>query len=219
MFYTPIKSVVSRRSEAFTLIEMVAVIAILVTLMTASVSLLNGTGTQARRAATETFISLVEQARTSAITYQSTVVLAIIEPTDLPDGEDRCRVGIFKIKEWTDDPGSLEGILLNRWQALHRGVILMSGEVSDIPNLMDSPKITLTYGGAKQLAVSAHVLAFHSYGGLQYPQGSTSVIARLAEGGYRNGIAAPNHQGTDKTIPENLLKIGRVTGRPYRIDR
>ena len=44
----------------FSLIEMVAVIAILVVLMTAGVSLLNGTGAQSRRAGTDMLSGLID---------------------------------------------------------------------------------------------------------------------------------------------------------------
>ncbi len=197
---------------------MVAVIAILLILMTASVSLLNGTGTQARKAATDTFIGWVEQARARAITTRCDVVLAIIDPADLPNGDDRCRVGMFRVKEWSNNPAILEGELANRWQALNRGVILNGGDLGELANPIDQSKITITYGRAKNLTVKAHVIAFNSRGGLHYPLGSTSIIVRLAEGGYRNGTAAPNQRGPNKTVSENLLKIGRVTARPYRID-
>ena len=219
MIFSKKKPAFAYHLAAFSLIEVVAVIAVLVTLMTASVSLLNNTGTQARKAATDTFIGLVEQTRTRAITSRCNVVLAIIAPADLPNGDDRCRVGMFKVKEWPANSTLLEGELSNRWQALNRGVILNGGDLGGLANPIDQSKITITYGGAKKLTVSAHVIAFNSRGGLHYPFGSTSIIVRLAEGGYRNGIATPNQRGPTKTVSENLLKIGRVTARPYRIDR
>lgn len=197
---------------------MVAVIAILMILTTAGVSLINGTGIQARKAATETVITLIEQARTRAITSKSYVALAIIDPVDLPNAEDRCRIGIFNIKEWTTTSTVLEGDLSNRWQALNRGVILVSGTVTGLGNPMDPPKIAIHYGGAKNLTVMAHVIAFNARGGLHYPFGSTSIILRLAEGRYHNGTATPHRHGRAKAISENLVKIGRVIARPYRID-
>lgn len=47
---------------------MSVVIAILLILMTAGVSLMNGTGAQARRAGTDMLTGMIEQARTTAIT-------------------------------------------------------------------------------------------------------------------------------------------------------
>ena len=215
---SPSKPAASCRTAAFSLIEMMAVIAILVILMTAGINLISGTGFQTRKVAAETLIALVEQARTRAITSKSYTLLAIIEPADLPNSEDRCRVGIFQIKEWPPAPAVLEGELPNHWLALNRGVILISGEVSGMTNPMDLPKIAIHYGGEKNLTVMAHVIGFNSRGGLHYPLGSASIIVRLAEGGYHLGIATPHRQGQAKVISENLLKIGRVAARPYRID-
>ena len=215
--YFPKKTAILRRPVAFTLIEMMVVMAIIGILVTASISLLNGNGTQARRDATNTLVGLVEQSRTRAVTGKYHVMLAIIAPTDLPNGDDRCRVGMFQVKKWTSDT-TLEGELFSRWRSLSRGIILIPGEVNGIANPLDQPKVTIHYGGPKNLTVRAHLIAFNPCGGLHYPPGSTPIIVRLAEGGYRNGTATPNRRGPNNAISENLLKIGRVTARPYPID-
>ncbi len=214
---SPPPSKLPSAQAAFSLIEMVAVIAILVALMTAGVSLLNGTGSQSRKAGTDMLSGLIEQARTTAITSRSYVVLAIAEPGDLPSGDERCRLGLFKVdEEWSDaskTPSPLKCTLLSRWQTLHTGIVL-------IPDALTSTEITLAYGGSKNLSVKVHAIAFNSRGGLHYPAGSTPITVRIAEGGYRGSppIATPNKRGPDKKISENRLKIGRVTARPYRID-
>lgn len=200
---------------------MVTVIAILVILMTAGVSLLNGTGVQSRKAATDTLSGLIEQARTSAITSRSYVILAIAEPGDLPSADERCRIGLFRVDEWPETPTAplaLKGVLLSRWQTLNTGIVLIGGAVDGVDNPLDQPQINLSYGGTKNLSVQVHAIAFNSRGGLHYPSGSTPIAIRLAEGAYRKGGAAPNRRGDAKTISENRLKIGRVTARPYRID-
>jgi prepilin-type N-terminal cleavage/methylation domain-containing protein len=209
--------------RAFSLIEMMVVIAILVTLMTAGVSLLNGTGAQSRKTGTDMLTGLIEQARTTAITSRSYVVLAIAEPGDLPASDERCRIGLFKVNEvWPDaaaTPSPLKCTLLNRWQTLNTGILLIPGDVAKLPNPLDEKsEITISYGGTKNLSVKVHAIAFNSRGGLHYPAGSTPVAIRIAEGGYRGGKATPNERGSEKSIAENRLKIGRVTARPYRID-
>ena len=215
----PPKFRISRVQPAFSLIEMVAVIAILVTLMTAGVSLLNGTGVQSRKAGTDLLTGLIEQARTKAITSRSHVILAIAEPGDLPAGDERCRIGLFQVnEEWPDaskTPSSLKCTLLNRWQTLNTGIALIPKQADGLTNPLDVSEITLTYGGTKNLSVKVHAIAFNSRGGLHYPAGSAPIAIRLAEGGYRGKppVATPN-----KPVAENRLKIGRVTARPYRID-
>lgn len=199
---------------------MVAVIAILVTLMTAGVSLLNGTGAQSRRTGTDLMAGLIEQARTKAITSRSYVILAIAEPGDLPAGDERCRIGLFSV-EGSEAPASLDNanvVLLNRWQMLNTGVVLIPGSVDGVENPLDLPELTLKYGGAKNLSVRVHAIAFNPRGGLHHPLGSTPVALRIAEGNYRGGIATPYAVGPQKAVTENRLKIGRVTARPYRLD-
>ncbi len=214
----------------FSLIEMMAVIAILVALMTAGVSLLNGTGAQSRKAGSDLLTGLIEQARTTAITSRSYVVLAIAEPGDLAGGDERCKIGLFKVAEWPEAasaPLTLNGVLVSRWQTLNTGIVLYGGDVKEtdfagkgVINPMDQPELLIAYGGTKNLSVKVHAIAFNSRGGLHYPVGQTPIGLRLAEGGYRGSPlkATANMRGSQKTISENRLKIGRVTARPYRID-
>jgi prepilin-type N-terminal cleavage/methylation domain-containing protein len=210
--------------RAFTLIEMVTVIAILVTLMAAGVRLLNGTGSQSRKAGTDMLSGLIEQARTKAITSRSLVLLAIAEPGDLPAGDERCRVGLFSVAvdQWPDlssaPATAVKGVLLSRWQTLNTGLVMLGGEVDGVANPLDQQEITITYGGSKNLSVKVHAIAFNSRGGLHHPPGSTPIVVRIAEGAYRGGKASANMRGAQKAISENRLKIGRVTARPYRFD-
>lgn len=205
---------------------MVTVIAILVALMTAGVGLLSGTGAQSRKAGTDLLSGLIEQARTKAITSRSNVLLVVAEPGSLPSQDERCRIGMFKVADnWLDNPANVTNAeLLSRWQTLNTGVVLLPEEVDDhkakVPNLLDQKKISITYGGAKNLKVNVYAIAFNSRGGLSYPTGNRPVALRIAEGGYRGPqlTPTPNKRGTDKIISENRLKIGRVTGRPYQID-
>lgn len=211
---------------AFTLIEMVTVIAILATLMTAGVSLLNGTGAQSRKTGTDMLSGLIEQARTKAITTRSNVLLVVAEPAALPAQDERCRIGMFKVEDnWLENPTNIKNAqLLSRWQVLNTGIVLLPGDVDEnsvkVPNALSQDKITITYGGTKNLTVKVYAIGFNSRGGLSYPTGSTPVAFRIAEGGYRGPQRAPkaNERGDEKTISENRLKIGRVTARPYQID-
>ncbi len=217
----PPKSVIARHENAFSLVEMAAVTAILATLMSAGIGLLNGTGSRSREAGTDLLTGLIEQARTAAITSRTHVVLAIAEPGDLPAGDGRCRIGLFKVDDWPEPaptPLVLKGVLLKRWQTLDAGIALIGGDVDGVANPLDQPQVTITCGGGKYPDVQVHVIVFNSRGGLHYPPGSTPVSIRLAEGGYRGGKAAANRRGERKTITENRLKIGRVTARPYRSD-
>lgn len=199
---------------------MVVVIAILVILMMVGVSLLGGTGIQSRKASTDLLAGMVEQARTAAITSRSYVVLAVAEPGDLPEGGQSCRLGLFKVETWPDSPAApVSGSLMNRWRTLETGIALVGGPVEGVENPLDGDELTITYGTTKPLTVKVHALVFNPRGALHYPEGSTPVVMRIAEGNYRGGEATPFKRGDPEAIVENRLKIGRVTARPYRIDR
>jgi prepilin-type N-terminal cleavage/methylation domain-containing protein len=210
-----------RGKPAFSLIEMVTVIAILVILMTAGISLLSGTGSQARKAGTDTLTGMIEQARTSAITSRCYVVLAIAEPGDLPAGDERCRLGLFKVAmdKWPANPAdTIEAVLMSRWRTLETGVAIIGEKVDGVENPLDADELTISYGANKPLTVNVHAIAFNPRGGLHYPSGSTPVAMRIAEGNYQNRKATPFKRGDAGVIAENRLKIGRVIARPYRTD-
>ncbi len=203
--------------RGFTLIEILVTISIIVILMAAGVALLGGTGPQARRSGADLLTGMIEQARTTAITTRTHVVLAIAEPVGIPANDGKCRIGLFKVSGW---PGNLSEPVgaspIGRWRILENNVVLIGGEAENgLANPLDGDKITLDYGKGQ---VSAHVVVFNPRGGLAYPAGSGPIAMRVAEGAYRNGVATPNRRAGSGTIPENLIRIGRVTARPYRID-
>lgn len=208
-----------RNRPAFSLIEMVAAIAVLLLLMVAGVSLLSGTGSQARKAGTDMLTGMIEQARAAAITSRSYVVLAIAEPGDLPSGDECCSLGLFRVDNWPGtESENVAGVLMSRWRTLESGVVVIGGEVDGVTNPLDAKEITIQYGASEPLSVKVHVIAFNPRGGLHYPPGPGPIAMRIAEGAYRGGKASPNRGGSSGAITENLLKVGRVTARPYRID-
>ena len=177
---------------------MVTVIAIVVILMMAGVSLLGGTGAQARKSGVDLLTAMIEQARTAAITSRSHVVLAIAEPGDLPTGDTRCRLGLFKVETWPDGAATdVSGVLMNRWKMLESGVVLIGGEVDDIENPLDGQELTLTYGTTKPVTVKVHAIVFTPRGGLQFRRVphrwhcASPKVAIATEWPHRTAAAAP----------------------------
>lgn len=203
----------------FSLIELLAVMAVITILLAAGIKILSGTSAQARKTGTDALIATIEQGRSSAITTHSIVLLAIAEPGDLPAGDDRARLGLFKISEWPDSATTVNGTLLRRWQPIPTGAIPYGGDFEGIRNPFDLPEITVRYQSAgKDVEVTVHAIAFTPRGGLHWPTGSDPVVMRLAEGGYRGGKAVPDRRGDARIVSENRLRIGRVVARPWRID-
>ena len=193
--------------------------AVVLLLLAAGVRVLGDAAAQACRTATDTFISLVEQARNTAITSRSIVVLALAEPGDLPSGEERGHLGLFKIAQWPADPGTLDGTLLRRWQALPNGTVVLPGAVDGLRNPRDESETTIRYlAGNLPTQGRFHIIAFSTRGGLLWPAGSDPLALRVAEGAYRNGQPLPNTHGARGSGAEHRFKIGRVTARPYRCD-
>lgn len=202
---------------------MVAVLAILTTLLAVGVNLLGGDNSRSRKTATDMLAGLIEQARTAAITSRSCVVLAIAEPGDLPTGGENYRIGLIQVAadslpDSAAMPSEFSGKLLSRWQTLNTGIVLIGGDADGVVNPLDSPQVSITCNGANAPAILVHAIAFNGRGRLCHPSGSAPIAVRIAEGVYREGRAIPYMRGERKTIAENRLKIGRVIARPYRID-
>jgi type II secretory pathway pseudopilin PulG len=206
-------------SFAFTLVELLAVIAILTVLLVGGIGVMGSSASQARRSGTDVLSGMIDQARTMAITTRSHVVLAIAEPGDLPSSDERCRLGLLKVESWPDaGVSTVDAVLTSRWRPLESGVVLASGAIDGIANPLDASELTINYGsGAKSIKAPVHVIGFNPRGGLLHPVGSGPIALRIAEGSYRNGKASPNRRPSG-AFTESILKVGRVTARPYQFD-
>lgn len=205
-------------APAFSLVEVLAVVAVMVILLAVGVRLMGNTAGEARRTATDTLSGMIEQARTTAMTSRAPVVLAIAEPGDLPTDDPQCMIGLFQLSAWPDKKDTLDAVLLRRWQTLPTGVVLLNGGVNGLRNPRDEPETTLRYTvGSKIVSGQFHILAFNARGGLLAPAGADPVCLRVAEGTYRNRGPAANARNSSKPR-ENTLRVGRVIARPYRLD-
>jgi len=209
------------RARAFSLVELVAVMTVMALLFTVGIGGLGDSRAQARQVATERVIGMLEQARGTALTSRCVVALALAEPGDLPSGSDEHgRLGLFKINEWPAAPGTLDGTLLHRWLELPGGVVILPGSVNGVRNPRDEPQTTIRYlVGKRPVQGRFHIIAFTPRGSLQWPAGSDPLALRIAEGTYRNGQPFPNSRSSDHRVAENVLKLGRLTARPYQFDR
>lgn len=178
---------------AFSLVEMLVVIAIAGALLAMGLTLSGKSGDRARRNASEQLAGLVEQARTAAITRRTTVVLAIAPP----DAEhEATRIGLFEVDGAPRSGQSLDGQLIQRWTRLPDGVGFIKGQIEGLANPLDTEPLELRWQEGRQLA-TVHALGFTPRGGLAWPAGSTPVALSLGSG---------------------ALRIGRAVARPWRLD-
>jgi len=207
---------------AFSLVEISVVIAILLTLAAAGAQLLGHTEIQTRKAGTELLTSLIEQARNTAITSRRHVILAIAEPGDIANSDERCRLGIFKVDSWPDpfDGEISKAVQKGRWRALEAGLTISGGNLDGLDNPLDAPEIALQYGSeSKPHSAKVHAIAFNPRGGIILPPSTNPILMRIAPGSYRNGKAMPRDNGKNGAVSEQKIKVGRVTARPYRIEK
>jgi len=217
---TRLLSSLKSRTRAFTLVEMVIVMSVMALLLSVGIHALGDARGQARQAATDSITGMLEQARATAITSRCVVALALAGPDELPSGDARCRLGLFKIHDWPAAPTALDGTLVGRWQALPDGVVMLPGSVNGLHNPCDEPPVTIRYLAAtRPVAGSFRLLAFSPRGTLLWPPGAEPLALRIAEGSYRNGEATANISNRSHAVAENLLQIGRLTARPYPFDR
>ena len=200
---------------------MSVVIAILLTLAAAGAQLLGHTEIQTRKAGTDLITNLVEKARSTAITSRRHVILAIAEPGDLPNTNECCRLGIFKVESWPDpfDGEISTAIQMGRWRALERGLTISGGDLDGHDNPLESAELTIEYGNdPKTRSAKVHAIAFNPRGGIIHPASANPIVLRVTACNYRNGKAIPRLNTKEDASSEQKIKIGRVTARAYRIN-
>ena len=205
---------------AFTLLELLVVIALLLLLAgLAQVSMSASPGDE-RRMACDQLIAMVERARTIAVVRRSPVVLGLDSP-DGPGPRDAVgRVALFQINAWPcvrDE--ALPAVKLTRWMPMGRGVVFHAGAVEGMGNPIDAAAWRLEFGPGGGDFIQVKALVFDATGRLVYPEGLLPVVLRLAEARYVGGRTVVWEKGTSGVVAEDWVRVGRHSGRPHWISR
>lgn len=204
------------RSRGFSLIELLAVMAVvslMVALIMPSVSGL--TNTAGRRGAVNTLMNTFEQARVAALESGRPVYVLFWRRT-FPDADS-----IMVLREPEDTSSATwQYEQLTRWIKLPKGVLLhrpsqgasiLSQNVADAAGIFDAAKIP---GSASASTADLHVLAFNQSGAVTFPTSKNNrkliVSEGVRDGGGMEALISQNKQSAGGF---EIISLSAYTGR------
>lgn len=207
-----------RRLPAFSLVELLAVIAIMALLMAVAVPVFSDPSNSARQSSREIIKAHLQRARAHAIASGSATAIAV--PVLATGGELGARaITLFEVAkngavyEPVKDAGGVE-MQLQRWETLPGGFHFMPSSLvsSPKPTIVDSAETLQT--NYKGKAVTCHLIVFAPNGQIVLPSSETNIaIARAA----RSGSSLAITQKSKGSPVYDLLQVNRLTGRTRNI--
>ena len=204
----------TRCFPAFSLVELLAVIAIMSILLLVAVPVFTDPTNSARQASREIVKAHLQRARSHAIASGSATAIAI--PILSTGGELGGRaISLFEVvKNGTEfepakDAGGKDR-LLQRWETLPGSFHFMPSSLisSPKPTIVDAPEILQTIYKGK--TVTCHMIVFSPNGQIVLPSSETNIaIARAAN---RGNSLAPTQKNDGKPVFD-FLQVNRLTGR------
>lgn len=205
---------IHRHRHAFSLIELLAVMAIIGLLLAAAVPIFSNTSNNARVASREIIKAHLQQARAHAIATGKSVAVAI--PILGSDTELGTRaVSLFEVEldgstylPSKDADGNER--ILQRWEILPGNFhFLSSAQASSAkPTIVDSADTMPT--NAKGKALTCHIIVFSPTGQIVRPD--TEINIATAQAVKRgNALVMTQKSGASPII--DLLQVNRLTGR------
>jgi prepilin-type N-terminal cleavage/methylation domain-containing protein len=208
----------NRRLPAFSLVELMAVIAIMAILLAVAVPIFTDPSNSARQASREIIRANLQRARAHAIASGSSTAITI--PVLATGGELGGRaISLFEVVKTAtgyepakDETGSEK--LLQRWETLPGNFHFMPSSLisSTKPTIVDTTETLLT--NYKGKAVTCHLIVFSPNGQIVLPSSETNIaIARATNRG--NSLTLT--QKTDGKPVFEFLQVNRLTGRSRSI--
>jgi prepilin-type N-terminal cleavage/methylation domain-containing protein len=204
-------------SRGFTLVEMLAVIAIIGLLMVAGVAVLSDPSNNARQVSREILRAHLQQARGHAIASGRATSVIIAEN----DGANIRNGGLITIAEL--EPQSAEGRpfkvtqLIQRWTSLPESMFFLNQASvrSKSPTLMDTaPTVDAEY---QKKPIGCHAVVISPDGRIFHPADDTPLVLAIGKGRQTPSGITPTQKSGDKVV-HDLLRINRLNARARMLD-
>lgn len=208
----------NRSLSAFSLVELLAVIAIMAILLAAAVPLFADPSNSARQASREIIKAHLQRARAHAIASGSSTAITI--PVLSTGGELGGRaISLFEVEKTATgykpalDDGGVEKIL-QRWETLPGNFHFMPSSLisSPKPTIVDTAETLLTNHKGK--AVTCHFIVFAPNGQIVLPSSETNIA--IARATNRGNSLTLTQKSDGKPVFE-FLQVNRLTGRSRSI--
>jgi prepilin-type N-terminal cleavage/methylation domain-containing protein len=207
-----------RFAPAFSLMELLVVIAIIAVLLVAAVPIFSNSANNARQASREIVKAHLQQARAHAIASGASTAVAI--PILSSGSELGARaISLYEVEKSGANytPGkdtNGDEIMLQRWVTLPGNFRFLSASQvsSGKPTIVDSPDfLQSTYKGK---AVTCHIIVFAPNGQIVLP--ATEIIIALAQASARGNSLILTQKSGGSPVSDRL-QVNRLTGRTRSI--
>ncbi len=202
---------------AFTLVEMLAVTAIITLLMGLAVPAVKTMARSAgRRSAIDLLLTTFDQARVTAIRGNSETYVGFADSA-FPNADMRYRSFILFRPRSEDDqppldvPGTSQYVYLTKWKTLPQGISIKSEQNS----IVGAAGATISVSPADQFPRlrrgSVPVVVFNNTGGISQPVDSNALKMFVYQGFFENSRDVTTQESRSHF---DMISISRFTGRP-----
>ena len=217
--------VMSKRNKAFSLVELIAVMGVIVLLLALGTGLYRQTeNATSRKAVRSLLLGGLNTARTRALATGESVAFVM---TPYEQGRENHFGRGFSLFEVKQDEVTREfeaGTQLRRWSLFPGRFIFSKGTTmsSGGQNAFDqSGVLTVNVrdgNGGQTLRVEMPAIIFGPSGNVIWPTGGGELELQLTEGSVDSGIAVATRDGQDNWRLREVCIVGRQTGRARFIE-